>query len=174
MRKIEITISRTDELDLTTIKRINELKSQHWKYTMKEHMLWFQKHIKSDDNHILICEGSRLFAYLNLVHINVEIDKQLYQMFGIGNVCVSKEDEGIGTGTVLMSITKSFLKSAASCGLVLCNDRVLTFYERNGWKRLQVESPIVEGLPFDHCVMLYDPINLIQQRVMRLDVSRSF
>lgn len=47
---------------------------------------------------------------MNLVHVDVEIDKRPYRMFGIGNVCVSKDKENVGIGTVLMAVANVLLK----------------------------------------------------------------
>lgn len=175
MRKIEIEIIKTSELSVDYIESVNDLKNQHWKHTKEEHMKWFRENIRSDDEHLMVWgDTTNLLAYLNLVHVYVEIDRRPYRMFGIGNVCVSKEKEHIGIGSILMSAANAYLKEMKSCGLLLCHDNTLRFYEYCGWKKIDAGSFIVEGNPCEHRLMIYDPGHAISENAEYFIADRNF
>lgn len=173
MESIRIELLKTEELVDNTIESINRLKNQHWKHTEEEHMKWFKENLKFDDEHLLIW-GYSLLAYLNFVHVDVEIDKQSYRMLGIGNVCVSKDAEHAGIGAILMAAANAFLKETGLCGLLLCHENTLKFYEYCGWKKMEIETSIVEGSPFEHIVMFYDPAHRLSNKAEQFMTNRSF
>ncbi len=175
MKNLNIKLYETDELTDECIKLINGIKNQHWKHTNEEHMKWFVENIRPRDRHLMIYENeTKLIAYLDLVRINVNIDKQLYKMHGIGNVCVSKDRGHIGIGTILMLTANIFLKAEKSCGLILCHDKTIKFYERCGWKRLSFGTSFIEGNTYKHNIMLYDPCYAISEHIYSIAIDKSF
>ena len=174
MNRIEIEVRRTDELSASQIEAINELKNQHWRHTKEEHMRWFKENIEPNDAHLLMWEGECLLAYLNLVHVDVEIDKRPYRMLGIGNVCVSKDKEHTGFGAILMMAANAFLKETKSCGLLLCHENTLKFYENCGWKKLVAGTSLVKGNPYEHHVLFFDPNHALSDKTDQFVANRSF
>lgn len=118
--------------------------------------------------------GYNLLAYLNLVHVDVEIDKQPYRMFGIGNVCVNKEKEHTGIGTIMMAAANAFLKENKSCGLLLCHENMLKFYENCGWRKMNASTSIIEENSYEHCVMFNDPCHMLSNNAEHIWINRSF
>lgn len=175
MKRLVIEVKQTNELDPDSIFEINQLKNQHWKHTAEEHLKWFNDNIAPNDEHVILRgEGEGLLAYLNLVNINVIINQTSYNMRGIGNVCVSKNREHSGLGTVLMSATNALFKCDKTCGLLLCHDNLKMFYQKTGWKVIDSDVVIIGNKPFQLTVMSYDPFHIIPTKVESLIVDRSF
>lgn len=173
MKSLRIEVFETNEMVTETIEIINDLKNQYWKHTKEEHMKWFKDNIKSDDEHLLIW-GHNLLAYLNLIHVDVEIDKRPYRMFGIGNVCVSKERKHAGIGTILMATVNAFLKEKKSCGLLLCHENMLKFYESCGWIKMNATTVTIEKNSYEYCVMFKAPCYMLPNNAEHIWINRSF
>ena len=95
-------------------------------------------------------------------------------MFGVGNVCVSKDNEHAGIGAILMVAANAYLKRTKSCGLLLCHENTLDFYRKCGWQRLKPESSFVEETPYSHFIMVYDPKNLIPTNPRCFMIDKGF
>jgi predicted N-acetyltransferase YhbS len=174
MKKLEIEIRETKDLSEQQIVEINGLKQQHWKYSEAEHMRWFRENIKQDDKHVLLREGGELAAYLNLVNVDVKISGKTIKMLGIGNVCVSVTKEGSGMGAVLMAVTNSYLKRKKLCGILFCRDKVVGFYIRAGWEKVEAREIAVEEKLCDCNAMIYDPLRTIPENIEKISVNRDF
>ncbi|SCZ81192.1 GNAT family N-acetyltransferase [Pseudobutyrivibrio xylanivorans] len=174
MDSLKIDYFTTNELTMETVDSINNLKNQHWKHTKEEHMQWFIDNIKTDDKHVLIWKENELLAYLNLVHVDAEIDNQTFRMYGIGNVCVSKEQEHTGIGSILMSSANAFIKRSGLCGLLLCHENTLKFYECCGWSKIDVEQSFIKSNVYEHFIMFYDPEHRLPNKAKVLMTNRNF
>lgn len=174
MMDLHIEVRDTEQLTIDYIQQINRLKNQHWSHSKEEHMKWFEENINSDDEHLMLWGKSRLQAYLNLIHVEVKIEKCPYRMLGIGNVCVSKEKEHTGIGAILMAAANAVLRETGLCGLLLCHDNTLKFYENCGWKKMEVETSIVKEKLFIHHVMFYDPSHKLSNKAEIIEIDRSF
>ncbi len=174
MKKMEIEIAETSELSLNSIRVINKLKNQYWKHTEEEHLRWFKDNILSEDLHIQLFLDESLRAYLNMVHIDIVSDEKKYSVLGIGNVCVDKEVEHLGYGTLLVAAANAIIKKMKTGGLLLCHEELIHFYLKNGWKEKKYNDVRIKGIPFKYIVMAFDPYNILQTSNNSLEISRSF
>ena len=174
MKTLEITIIESKDLSEQQIIEINVLKQQHWKYSAAEHMRWFRENIKPDDKHVLLREGGELVAYLNLVNVDVTVNGTADKMLGIGNVCVAANREGSGIGATLMAVTNSYLKREKLCGVLFCRDKLLGFYARTCWEKVDATEITVEGKLCDCNMMIYDPLRKIAGDIEKIAVGREF
>lgn len=141
MNLLKIIISKHQETELDVIKKIVNLKNQHWLYTVEEHLIWIQNNIQNNDYHIRIeNEYDNIVAYLNLVEIFIQFENQEPQSFlGIGNVCVDKSMEGSGLGLLLMQSTNYFLKQLNKKGSLICKPHLHAFYTKANWIKYEGE-----------------------------------
>lgn len=175
MNEYIIRIKETNELSNEDWLRLIQLKQQYWPHNEALQKEWLYNNIKPDDYHILIGSSNKLFAYLDMVHIMVELDYKKVKMLGIGNVCVDKEYTKAGMGSVLMGVTNCFLKKRKICGVLLCKDNVIGFYKKNQWDLLVCEKVKVNDTEFCDYIMAYDPFKLYFTKFMGpIYIDRAF
>ena len=152
-----------------------KLKQQYWPYDTESQKRWLLDNINHDDYHVMLTDGVVLFAYLNMVNVEVTVDNQQYKMLGVGNVCVDGSQTNNGLGGVLMAYINAFIKKTQLCGVLLCKEEVIDFYRKSNWKVMTANKVVVQGCPFDHYVMMYDPMKVITSRPSSLvSFSRNF
>lgn len=175
MEKFEVQFCETQELSERDFRSIIAIKQQHWDYSIDSQIKWFRKNIFDNDFHIIIKQGERIIAYLNLVNVNVFIDEKEYLALGVGNVCVDKEYKGLGWGLILIRIVNSLIKRQKRFGLLLCKDNLIGFYSKGDWKLFNVSKVRIGTLDYHNTVMIYDPY-LINDKdgVVSIEIDRNF
>lgn len=162
MMEMNIQLKRSKELNEQDMNSLIALKQQYWNYSTAEQKKWFEKNINADDRHILIYRGGGvLLAYLNAVNVEVDIDDSRHRMMGIGNVCVDEKHAHAGAGSILMACMNAFIRQSSSCGILLCKERLIPFYESSNWQVLSSPQVTISGRPYGHMVMLYDPLRML-------------
>ncbi|MCI9136017.1 MAG: GNAT family N-acetyltransferase [Lachnospiraceae bacterium] len=173
--KISVEIKKTKDLLKEEINSLIELKQQHWPYDAGRQISWLHTNIREDDYHVLIFRGGGLLAYLNIVNVDVEIDKMHHGMFGIGNVCVNKNHGQRGWGNILMAVTNAFIKERNTCAVLLCREKLVDFYKMSSWSELQAEKILVCGQEYHDRVMMYGSLKSIRPVQIRLiSLNRNF
>lgn len=173
MMKIGIEIKKTAELSDKEIKAIIDLKNQYWKHEEKEHILWMEKNIFSNDFHLCMGEEA-LLGYLNLVHVGITINKEQYKVLGIGNVCVDRENDHIGIGGILMATANAFIKKQNMCGILLCKDSIVQFYLKSNWESVNIKNVFIKGERCIHNIMVYDPLQSLPHKIENMEIERNF
>ena len=178
MEKFEII--KNAELSDNALQVIIHLKNQHWSYGMDSQKQWINENLRDSDQHCLMYLGkenirdkNRLIAYLNLVKVNVEINKISYECMGIGNVCVDKQYEHKGYGRKLLQNVNAYLKRNNYVGVLLCKPNVEAFYDKLNWRKLVPESVYIKGDLYNNVVMLYN-WSLEVTNIRTLEFDRNF
>lgn len=170
-----ISIKETIEISKEDRHELIKLKQQYWPYNEVLQSEWFDKNIRSNDYHILIWNKSKLLAYLNMVNIIVELGDMRVGMLGIGNVCVDNENVKTGMGSVIIGIANHFIKANKMCGILLCKDNLVKFYNKNQWVLIEPKKKKVNNNEFFHNIMVYDPYGLYFSRSMSdIYIDRDF
>jgi predicted GNAT family N-acyltransferase len=133
---MKISFFKHSELSNFLKFKIIDLKNQHWEYSPGQHLDWLNNNLNEDDYHLLISdEKDDAIAYLNLVNVKLIRNNQHEELvLGIGNVCVDKFKEKKGLGLLIMNVANYYLKKIFKQGILLCNDTLVSFYEKAGWK----------------------------------------
>ncbi|WP_445720475.1 hypothetical protein, partial [Flavobacterium sp.] len=121
--------------DITENELLNviKIKSKVWPYSLDNQLIWIKENIKDDDIHVLLSDENNIFkAYLNLIEIVLEFNKELISGFGIGNVCAL--EKGKGWGKKLMKLTNSYLEINKKMGLLFCKSNLIKFYTDSNWE----------------------------------------
>ena len=174
MNELKIRMKKTSELGESEMNSIIALKQQYWKYDDSEQRIWFEKNIRSEDNHLMIYRGGVLLAYLNAVNVEAGIDQFQHRMLGIGNVCVDKNETHTGIGGILMMCVNAFIKKAKTPGILLCKEKLILFYKVYNWSEIRPANVIINDTPYDHKIMVYDPGKQLPTLPMALCLDRSF
>jgi len=119
------------KLSKTDLAKIISIKQKHWNYSSKEHENWIRNNIINDDIHVMMLENEILFGYMNLVNVEVIINKQKNIFLGIGNVC--SLIQGNGYGKKLLLDVQEFIINNDFKGILFCNDKMVSFYKKYNW-----------------------------------------
>lgn len=177
MKNYEVVIKKHKEVTEDEVDSLIRLKQQYWKYDWKSQLCWLKENLLPEDIHIFVRSKGRLFAYLNLVNIQTEIDSKVYTMIGIGNVCVRRENKHTGMGLILMAQANALIRELKLDGVLLCKRELTTFYELSGWEKMNVQEVIIKDITFYDCVMiLKDRRKGLKrfEKCFRLSLNRSF
>lgn len=172
MMKLGIEIKKTAELAAEEIRKINMLKNRYWKYTEQEHMTWFKENIGPEDWHLLVWKDSILLAYLNIIHVDVSFDYDLYRLMGIGNVCTAKEHSG--AGAIMMATANAFVKKMNACGILLCKNNIVLFYKKSNWEMYDASEVFVASQKYTHNIMVYDPYRYLPESAEKVLFHKNF
>lgn len=147
-----------DTLSETDLLRVAKIKDQHWSYGIDSQIEWMRKNVMDEDIHLIAesdeRKSSEIRAYATLSKINIGIDGKEYVVIGIGSVCVGKEFLNCGLGKALILEANKFIKDNKSLGILLCKDKLVSFYEKCNWQILNYKVAEVAGAPFENKIML--------------------
>ncbi len=123
-----------NELDGTNLDKIVSLKSHYWKYSKAEHVRWINKNISDLDYHLLLkFNDDELLAYLNIIIVEIAINRLKETFCGIGNVCVNPKHSTKGFGLLIMNNANFFIRDLGKPGVLLCKNKLISFYKKAGW-----------------------------------------
>jgi predicted N-acetyltransferase YhbS len=86
--------------------------------------------------HYLLRSGDELVAHASVNHRLINIDGELYRIFGIGDLCVANKKQNQGIGKHLLDQLFKKAKSSDIDFLVLITDQS-KFYKKNGFSRIK-------------------------------------
>lgn len=153
MNLLTIGCMNHDEINNELLTKIIAIKSQHWKYSLEDQMKWILENINDKDKHLMILNSEDiLIAYMNLVNCKINIENMEYDVLGIGNVCVAVNNTGKNMGKLLMNACSYYLNNINKTGILLCKDRLVSFYSKAGWKqfnnKLLINNEVVSSNVF--------------------------
>ena len=156
---MEWKIVKHKDLSINEGLQIAYLKDQHWQYGVESQIRWMKDNLFDDDKHLMgtVHDGNQqlLKAYTTLTSINVDFDGEVFECIGIGNVCVDKDSHHLGVGRLLMMESERYIKNQHKCGILLCKDPLIPFYEKCGWKLIRYRNAFVAGNRYDHNIMTF-------------------
>ncbi|MCX8523529.1 GNAT family N-acetyltransferase [Chryseobacterium formosus] len=120
-----------DKLTQAVLDEIIKVKTVAWPFSYDQQCEWMTNNLKNSDVHVLLFDGEKVIAYLNLIKIEMEIDSVKLKGFGIGNVCAI--EKGKGWGKELMLKVNQYLHENNDVGLLFCKDKLMKFYSENNW-----------------------------------------
>ena len=128
----------SDKLTNKEIKEICLLKDKQWKFGIKSQLKWFKNNIKKYDLHNLFYIKSKLVGYTLLKKRTCEIKnlskKTKYLLFD--TLVIDKKYRGIKLSNLLMNFNNTIIKQSNYFSFLICNNELVNFYKKNGWKKL--------------------------------------
>lgn len=145
-------------IDVTKIQLedIIKIKSTAWPYDFDDQVKWINAHLKGTDIHVLLSSNNKYRAYLNLIDIEIKIDGELFNGYGIGNVCALEKGKGWGKELILK--TNAFLYENNRIGLLFCRDLLVDFYRLCNWEILKRELTNItfENKSIESMIFIYN------------------
>lgn len=128
----QVKIIRHDKVTSENLLKICELKMISWPYPIESQLDWIKKNFNSGDLHFLLFNAEVLEAYLNFIQIEIIIDREKVDCYGIGNVC--SRVKGKGFGAKIMIEAGRYMTDINRIGLLFCQQHLVGFYSKFGWK----------------------------------------
>ena len=140
----------SDKLTNNEIKRICLLKDKQWKYGIKSQLKWFKNNIKKIDIHNLLYIKSKLVGYTLLRKRTFKIENlkknTLYLLFD--TLVINKKYRGMQLSDLLMSFNNTIIKQSGFFSFLICSNKLVSFYKKNNWKRLNKKAFNIADYPF--------------------------
>lgn len=140
------------------LHEIIKIKSISWPYSFENQINWLKENITDSDLHLILMKDNVSVAYLNLINIRLEIDKKIFDAFGIGNVC--SIEKGMGYGGELIKQTNNYIKLKNRTGLLFCKDELIKFYKINDWKLVDKSLVILPFCEVEINAMIYNSFEI--------------
>jgi len=116
--------------------------------------------------------GDLLVSHVHVLPVSIDLDGRLLRIGGVSNVMTYPEFRGQGHASALMLAAGTHIIAGDfDLGMLFCDPENAQFYERLGWRRLEIGRVLVdERAPVDLVVMILgDPSPL--PAVLRLEWS---
>ncbi len=137
----EMIFVRHYQMTNDLLNSIIKVKSVAWPYSRAKQINWIASNLKDLDIHVLLFQNQKPIAYLNLIEIEISVNKYFSNAYGIGNVCAI--EKGIGWGGKLILQTNIFIKNHNKIGLLFCKSQLVKFYSDNDWELVSNEKLII-------------------------------
>jgi hypothetical protein len=140
----DVRFIQHDKLPQGLLDEIIKVKAVAWPYSYNQQCDWIKNNLKSSDIHVLLLDGEKVVAYLNLVEIVVQIDSTELSGFGVGNVCAI--EKGKGWGRELLKEVNNYLLENRRLGLLFCKEKLVRFYIKSEWILLPNQRLIISNI----------------------------
>lgn len=136
------------------ISQVIAIKQKAWPYPLESQKKWIEENLSPEDIHVFLVVDGENAAYMNLVKILVDVNDQVYDGYGIGNVCASIK--GRGYGNKMVRLTNNYLVEVNKPGLLFCHTPLIRFYSGCNWALLPPEKCIEPVLEDEIHVMTFN------------------
>tara|TARA_B100000780_G_C21107045_1_gene447112 strand:- start:1084 stop:1638 length:555 start_codon:yes stop_codon:yes gene_type:complete len=155
----------SDKLTNKEIKEICLLKDKQWKFGIKSQLKWFKNNIKKYDLHNFFYIKSKLVGYTLLRKRTFEIKnfnkKTKYLLFD--TLVLDKKYRGMNFSNLLMSFNNMIIEQSGFFSFLICEDKLVNFYKKNNWKKLNKNFFKIIDYPFPVNGMIFNKLNLYKK-----------
>lgn len=127
-------------------KQILKLKKQHYKFSIKKQLKWFEENINSDDYHNLLFSKKVLIGYNCLRSTEIFITKKKNiikkKFYLFDTLVLNKKFRNLGLSKKIMISSNKIILNKKCLGLLFCNNKMINYYSKFGWKFLKKEQII--------------------------------
>ena len=168
----------SSKLKNSQIKSICLLKDKQWKFGIKSQMKWYRENVNKNDIHNLLYIKSKLVGYTLLRKRTYEIKKSnkeayylvLEQKFKRGEdkktkyllfdtLVIDKKYRGKNLSRLLMNFNNIIIKESGLFSFLICEDKLVNYYIKNKWKKLNKKVFKIIDPPFTGNGMIYNKSN---------------
>jgi len=148
----------SDKLTNNEIKQICLLKNKQWKFGIKSQLKWFKNNIKKFDFHNLFYIKSKLVGYTLLRKRTCKIEnlKKNTQYLLFDTLVIDKKYRGMKLSDLLMSFNNTIIKQSGFSSFLICRNKLVSFYKKNNWTRLNKKFFKVADHPFSSNGMVFN------------------
>ena len=148
----------SDKLTNNEIEDICLLKDKQWKFGIKSQLKWFKNNIKKFDFHNLFYIKSKLVGYTLLRKRTCKIEnlKKNAHYLLFDTLVIDKKYRGMKLSDLLMSFNNTIIKQSGFSSFLICSNKLVSFYKKNNWKRLNKKAFNIADYPFSSTGMVFN------------------
>ena len=160
----------SSKLTNNEIKQICLLKDKQWKFGIKSQLKYFKNNIKKFDLHNLFYIKSKLVGYTLLrkrTCENKKLNKKAkYLLFD--TLVIDKKYRGMKLSNLLMSFNSIIIKQSGFFSFLICDKKLVHFYEKNNWKKIDKKFFKIIDYPFKFNGMIFNKLNFYKNYVINM------
>ena len=130
---------RTKNLTKNQIKQICILKKFHWNFSIKSQLRWFLDNVNPMDIHVCVVYQKKIIGY-TLLRSQILLEKKKLKFYIIDTVIVSPKFRNRKISNDLMNFNNSLLNKYKKLGVLHCNSKMIKFYNKFSWKKLNTKK----------------------------------
>lgn len=118
------------------MKEICSLKNEEWKYSLKSQLIWFRQNIQKNDICNLLKNKGKIIG-LTIFRkrtYKIRLKKEKYLLFD--TLIISKKFRKKKLSPLLMALNTFVILDHNLLSLLICDDRLVKFYEKFGWSKI--------------------------------------
>lgn len=133
---IELISKPKKNISPKELKEICLLKNEKWKYGINSQLRWFKQNInKNDICNLLKIKGKIIgLTILRRRSFKIKLKKSKYFLFD--TLIISKKFRKKKLSSILMTLNNFVILENNLLSLLICDNRLIKFYEKFGWSRL--------------------------------------
>ena len=142
------------------------LKDNHWRFGLKSQLEWFKTNVKVNDIHNLLYIKKKLAGYTLLRKRTCRINNsknEFYLLFDTLIIHTTFRKQGLSK--ILMIYNNSIIKKLKCFSFLLCEDKLIKFYEKNFWTIIDKKKFIINGHKFNSNGMVF---NLNRKKIKQI------
>ena len=160
----------SEKLTKKEIREICLLKDKQWKFGIKSQLIWFKNNVKNYDIHNLFYIKSKLVGYTLLrkrTCENKKLNKKAkYLLFD--TLVIDKKYRGMKLSNLLMSFNSIIIKQSGFFSFLICDKKLVNFYEKNNWKKIDKKFFKIIDYPFKFNGMIFNKLNFYKNYVINM------
>ena len=156
---IKITSIQTRYLKETQIQKIIFLKNTQWKFGIKSQKKWFRNNVKPNDMHSLLYYKSILIGYTLLRKRSFFEKKSLKKKMNyilFDTIIIKKNYRKKNFASMLMKFNNKIIKKSNLVSILICKKKLVNFYIKNGWKKLNKNKIKIIDYKFSTFGMIFN------------------
>ena len=152
---------KTSKLNKKKIIQISNLKDSHWSFGINSQLEWFKNKIKKNDIHNLLYFKSKLIGYTLLRRRSFNNNNKLKKRYLLfDTLIIHKDYRNKKLSNLLMIFNNTIIRETGLFSFLICKNKVVSFYKRHNWKKLNKKNIKVVDHPFSTNGMLFNTNNI--------------
>ena len=127
-----IVVVKHSDLSTNELDDIIGLKMTVWNYSKDSQLEWINDNVSNNDKHFLLYTDDILIGYLFICDVEIIENDSKYNFLGISNVCIKKEMQNKGYGTLFLKQCIDILNDKLL--ILLTTEKNRNFYKKIGFK----------------------------------------
>lgn len=129
-KTIDLIIKKINHCDINDKKltEIIDLKMTVWNYDKESQLKWIYNNMYTNDVHYMMYDNGLLIGYMFICNINITVKDDLKNVYGISNVCIRKNYQNRGYGSIFLNKINNLYKNNPI--ILMTTKKNIHFYEK--------------------------------------------
>ena len=129
--KVKVSSIITKDLSRNDIISICKIKKEQYKFSLNDQIKWFNKNIKKNYIHNLVCKDNKIIGY-NCLRLNRSSKSNKLILFD--TIILKKRFRGNGYSKLILLKSNDIIFKRKAIGILFCKFKMIKFYKKFNWK----------------------------------------